>query len=188
MTPPSWDRLRALLIARSVRRGTFTLASGRVSSFYIDARRTTMAGEGQVLIGDLALARLRARRWDPAAVGGLTLGADPVAYAIAAAAHRAGLALDAFTVRKQTKAHGTGSRIEGCFAPGAAVVIAEDVITTGQSALEAVRAVEQEGGRVLGVIAVVDRSEGGRVALETAGYAVDALFTTHDLGLEGQDP
>ena len=142
-----------------------------------------MSGAGQILIGDLGLARLAARGWRPTAVGGLTLGADPVAYAIAAAAHRAGAALDAFTVRKQPKQHGTAGRIEGCFAAGDAVVIVEDVITTGQSALEAIRAVEAEGARVLGVLAVVDRQEGGRAALEHAGYSVEALVSAGDLGL-----
>jgi orotate phosphoribosyltransferase len=177
------DRLRTLLLARSVRRGDFILASGRRSSFYIDARRTTMSGEGQTVIGDLGVARLAAREWQPAAVGGLTLGADPVAYAIAAAAHRAGVAIDAFTVRKQPKPHGMAGRVEGCFAAGSAVVIVEDVVTTGQSALEAIRAVEAEGARVLGVLAVVDREEGGRAALERAGYSVEALVSAGDLGL-----
>jgi orotate phosphoribosyltransferase len=166
-----------------VRRGDFILASGRRSSVYVDARRTTMSGAGQIVIGDLGLARLTARGWHPAAVGGLTLGADPVAYAIAAAAHRTGVAIDAFTVRKQPKQHGTAGRVEGCFAPGNAVVIVEDVITSGQSALEAIRAVETEGARVLGVLAVVDRQEGGRVALEHAGYSVEALVSAADLGL-----
>lgn len=177
------DRLRTLLLERSVRRGDFILASGRRSSFYVDARRITMSGEGQIVIGDLGVARLAARGWHPAAVGGLTLGADPVAYAIAAAAHRAGVTIDAFTVRKQPKQHGTAGRVEGCFAAGRAVVIVEDVVTTGQSALEAIRAVEAEGARVLGVLAVVDRQEGGRAALEGAGYAVEALVSSADLGL-----
>jgi orotate phosphoribosyltransferase len=177
------SRLHALLLDRSVRRGRFILASGRSSTYYIDARRTTMSGEGQAVIGDLALSRLRLKGWHPVAVGGLTLGADPVAYAIAAAAHRAGLAIDAFTVRKQAKEHGTGRRIEGCFAAGDAVVVIEDVITTGQSALEAIRAVVAAGAHVLGVLAVVDREEGGRLALERAGYAVEAMVTASDLGL-----
>src|SRR5947209_19846972 len=172
---PLRQRLRDLLLARSVSRGDFTLASGRRSSFYIDARRTTMSGEGFALIGALGLERLAAQGWAPQAVGGLTLGADPVAYAIVAAARARGRALDAFTVRKQAKTHGTAQRIEGCFAPGAAAVIVEDVITTGQSALEAIRAVAGEGGRVLGVLAVVDREEGGRAALETAGYRLEVL-------------
>lgn len=171
-----------------MRRGDFTLASGRRSAYYIDARRTTMSGEGQALIGALGLARLVARRWRPAAVGGLTLGADPVAYAVAAAAHHAGVPVDAFTVRKQSKTHGTGRRIEGCFAPGSSVVIVEDVITTGQSALAAAAAVRAEGGTVVGVLAVVDREEGGRAAIEAAGYPVEVLVTARELGLEPQAP
>lgn len=163
--------------------GDFTLASGRHSSFYIDARRTTMSGEGLALIGALGLERVTARGWAPALVGGLTLGADPVAYAIAAAAHALGRPLDAFSVRKQPKAHGTGQRIEGCFTSGAAVVVVEDVITTGQSAADAIRAVEAGGGRVLGVLAVVDREEGGRAALERTGHGVEVLVTATDLGL-----
>jgi orotate phosphoribosyltransferase len=179
------QNLKDLLLARSVRRGDFVLASGQRSSFYIDARLTTMSGEGLALIGPLGLDRLAARHWTPRAVGGLTLGADPVAYALAAAARGRGLALDAFTVRKQAKAHGTGKRIEGCFAPGTPVVIVEDVITTGGSAREAIVAVESGGGQVLGVLAVVDREEGGRASLERAGYAVEVLVTASELGLAG---
>src|SRR3989441_467970 len=182
-TTPLAEQLRDLLRDRSVTRGDFVLASGRRSGFYIDARRTTMSAEGLAVIGALALERLAAVGWRPQVVGGLTLGADPVAYAIAAASLSRPPASDAFTVRKQAKAHGTGKRIEGCFAPDATVVIVEDVITTGQSALEAIRAVEREGGRVLGVLAVVDREEGGRTALEQAGYHVEGLVTATDLGL-----
>jgi orotate phosphoribosyltransferase len=177
------DTLRDLLIARSVRRGEFVLASGRRSSFYIDARLTTMSGDGLALIGGLGLDRLAFRGWTPRAVGGLTLGADPVAYALALTARRRGLPLDAFTVRKQAKDHGTGKRIEGCFAPGMPVVIVEDVLTTGSSARDAISAVETAGGLILGVMAVVDREEGGRQALEGAGYHVEACLTASDLGL-----
>src|SRR5216117_1534869 len=180
---PLRQRLRDLLLARSVSRGDFTLASGRRSSFYVDARPTTMSGEGLVVIGALGLARLAARGWAPDLVGGLPLGADPVAYAVAAAARAQGRVIDAFTVRKQAKAHGTGRRIEGCFTPGAAVVVVEDVITTGHSAREAIAAITAEGGRVIGVLAVVDREEGGRATLEQAGLAVEALVTATELGL-----
>ena len=176
-------RLRDLLRERSVVRGDFTLASGQRSTFYVDARPTTMSGEGLAVIGALGLARLSARGWVPDLVGGMTLGADPIAYAIAAAARAAGRPLDAFTVRKQAKAHGTGKRIEGCFRPDAAIVVVEDVITTGQSAAEAIAAVTAEGGRVLGVLAVVDREEGGRAALEAAGHAVEVLVTATELGV-----
>ncbi len=177
------DQLRTLLLSRSVERGEFTLASGRHSTFYIDARRTTMSGQGMMLIGALGLERLELRGWRPRLVGGLTLGADPVAYAIAAAAYRRGVAIDAFTVRKRPKAHGTAKRIEGARGANEPVLVVEDVVTTGQSAFEAIHAVEAEGGRVLGVLAVVDREEGGRAALEGAGYPADALFTASDLGL-----
>ena len=176
-------RLGELLRERSVRHGDFVLASGRRSPFYVDARQTTMSGEGLVLIGIVGLERLGVRGWQPQVVGGLTLGADPVAYAIAAAAQGRGVALDAFTVRKQPKDHGTGQRIEGCFVPGARVVVVEDVLTSGRSAMEAVTAIEGEGGHVLGVLTVVDREEGGRATLEQAGYQVEALVTARDLGL-----
>jgi orotate phosphoribosyltransferase len=177
------NTLRDFLLARSVRRGDFVLASGRRSTFYIDARLTTMSGDGLAVIGALGLDRLAARGWSPRSVGGLTLGADPVAMALALTARRRGLTLDAFTVRKQAKDHGTGKRIEGCFGPGIPVVIVEDVITTGASARDAIAAVTSEGGQVLGVLAVVDRDEGGREAIERAGYAVEALVSAADLGL-----
>jgi len=177
------NTLKDLLVSRSVRRGDFVLASGRRSSFYIDARLTTMSGDGLAVIGGLGLDRLAVRGWAPRAVGGLTLGADPVAYAIALTARRRGQLLDAFTVRKQAKEHGTGKRIEGCFAAGDPVVVVEDVLTTGSSAREAIGAVEREGGHVLGVLAVVDRQEGGREAIERAGYVVEVFLTATDLGL-----
>ena len=178
------NTLKDLLLSRSVRRGEFVLASGRRSSFYIDARLTTMSGDGLAVIGGLGLDRLAVRGWTPRAVGGLTLGADPVAYALALTARRRGQLLDAFTVRKQPKDHGTGKRIEGCFAAGYPVVVVEDVLTTGGSAREAIGAVEREGGHVLGVLAVVDRQEGGREAIERAGYVVEVFLTAADLGLE----
>lgn len=181
------NTLKDLLLSRSVRRGDFVLASGRRSSFYIDARLTTMSGDGLLVIGGLGLDRLAARGWTPRSVGGLTLGADPIAYALSLTAKSRGQTLDAFTVRKQPKDHGTGKRIEGCFATGDPVVVVEDVLTTGGSARDAIKAVEAEGGRILGVMAVVDRQEGGREALENAGYLVEAFVTVADLGLRA-DP
>jgi len=177
------NTLKDLLLARSVRRGEFVLASGRRSSFYVDARLTTMSGDGLAVVGGLGLDRMGVRGWTPRAVGGLTLGADPIAYALALTARRRGQPLDAFTVRKQPKDHGTGRRIEGCFASGYPVVIVEDVLTTGSSAREAIGAVTSEGGSVLGVMVVLDREEGGREALEREGYAVEAFLTASDLGL-----
>lgn len=173
--------LLQLLRARSLRTGDFVLASGARSSYYIDARLTTMSGAGQLLIGNLGLGAIDARRWKPDSVGGLTLGADPVAYAIAHAAALVHRTLDAFTVRKQAKSHGTGRRIEGNCAAGSAVVVVEDVITSGGSALQAIEVLEASGVHVLGVLAVVDREEGGRARLEQAGHEVAALFTATDL-------
>ena len=177
------NTLKDLLLSRSVRRGDFVLASGRRSSFYIDARLTTMSGDGLAVIGGLGIDRLAARGWTPRSVGGLTLGADPIAYALSLTAKRRGQSLDAFTVRKQPKDHGTGKRIEGCFAAGDPVVVVEDVLTTGASARDAIKAIESEGGHILGVMAVVDRQEGGRAALENAGYLVETFVTVSDLGL-----
>lgn len=174
-------RLRELLRARSLRTGDFILSSGARSSYYIDARLTTMAGRGQRLIGRLGLELLDALDWHPDSIGGLTLGADPVACAIAHAAADAGRELDAFTVRKAAKEHGRGRRIEGGFASGHAVVIVEDVITTGQSALNAINAIVQENGSVLGVLALVDRQEGGAERLREAGYRVASMFEVGEL-------
>jgi len=178
--------LRAVLLERSLRRGDFTLASGARSTYYVDARTTTMSGIGQVLIGRLGLAAMDQAGWRPRAIGGLTLGADPVAYAIAHAATLEGRQLDAFTVRKQPKVHGTGRRIEGGLEAGASVVVTEDVVTTGGSALQAIEALAEAGASVLGVLAVVDREQGGRERLQEAGYTLVSLFSASEL-LASQD-
>jgi orotate phosphoribosyltransferase len=178
------ERLRQLLLERSVRRGDFVLASGQRSSYYIDCRLTTMSAEGQRLIGELGWRAIIEAGWRPRAVGGLTMGADPVAYAVASASFGTELVVDAFSVRKEAKSHGTGRVVEGCFTDGDEVVIVEDVITTGGSAQRAMDAVETAGGRVLGVLAVVDREEGGRAALERGGRRVRALVRAGELGLQ----
>ena len=168
--------LEALLRQRSLVFGDFLLASGQRSSYYIDARRTTMAALGQRLIGTLGLELIRSRGWTPNSVGGLTMGADPVAYAIARASLESPPIVDAFSVRKATKEHGTKKRVVGNFESGFAVVIVEDVITSGGSAIQAVDAVRAEGGRVAGVLAVVDREEGGTLAIRS--YGVDVVCIT----------
>jgi orotate phosphoribosyltransferase len=178
------ESLRRLLLERAVQRGEFILASGRRSSYYIDCRRATMSAEGMVLIGRMGWQAIRQAGWTPDAVGGLTLGADPVAYAIAAASYGSDYPVNAFSVRKEPKDHGTGRLIEGNFNSGNAVVIVEDVITSGDSAIRALAAVEQAGGSVLGVLALVDREQGGKQVLETKGRKVLALTTATDLGLK----
>jgi orotate phosphoribosyltransferase len=175
--------LERLLAHRSVRHGDFVLASGKPSRYYIDARLTTMSAEGQVLVGRLGLGAIRHAGWTPAAVGGLTMGADPVAYAIARASADDPPAIDAFSVRKAAKEHGTGRLIEGNFDPAQPVVVVEDVITSGASALRAIEAVLAAGGTVAGLLAVVDREEGGKEMLEAGGYQVVALTTTSKLNL-----
>jgi len=177
----SLNDLQQLLAERSARRGQFTLSSGRDSTLYIDARLTTMSPERLVLVGQLGLEVLRHSDWSVQAVGGLTLGADSVAYAIAYASVATGHPIRAFTVRKEAKAHGTGRLIEGPFLTGDRVAIVEDVITTGGSALKAITAVQAGGGVVAGVLAVVDREEGGREAIEREGFPVIALTTGREI-------
>lgn len=177
------DTLHRLLRTRSVAYGDFLLSSGQRSHYYIDARRTTMAAEGLSVIGPLGLEAIRRAGWMPAAVGGLTLGADPVAYAIAVASVAAPPVVNAFTVRKAAKAHGTARQIEGCFEPGMAVVVVEDVITSGGSALQAVEAVRASGGQVLGVLALVDREQGGREAIAASGVEVVTITTLLETGV-----
>ena len=175
------DRLLALLAERSARRGQFTLASGKQSTLYIDARLTTMSPDGLALIGPLGLEAIERAAWRVDAVGGLTLGADPIAYAVSYASALAGRPLRAFTVRKEAKQHGTGRLIEGPFRSGDRVAVVEDVITTGGSALRAIEAVRAAGGTVAGVLALVDREEGGREAIEGAGVAVISLARARDV-------
>jgi orotate phosphoribosyltransferase len=175
------EQLVRLLAARSARRGNFTLASGRQSSLYIDARLTTMTPEGQRLIGRLGLVAIRSAGWPADAVGGLTLGADPIAYAICHSSADTDRPLRAFTVRKEPKAHGTGKQVEGPLASGDRVVIVEDVITTGGSASKAVEAVKREGVIPLGILALVDREEGGREQLESLGLRVQTLTTASQI-------
>ncbi len=173
--------LAELLRTSSVRTGEFVLASGRASNYYVDARRTTMSGRGQRLIGRVGLAALEETDWHPSAVGGLTLGADPVAYAIAHAAAIANRALDAFTVRKEAKAHGAGRQVEGPIEPGARVVVIEDVVTTGGSALRAIEVLSAFGAEIQGVLALVDREEGGRETIEAGGHRLISLYRVSEL-------
>ncbi|WP_423927342.1 orotate phosphoribosyltransferase [Candidatus Palauibacter sp.] len=177
----SRETLLNLLAERSFRLGDFKLASGARSDYYIDCRTSTMHAHGQVLLGSVGFAAIREAGLRPDAVGGLTMGADPLAYAIAAASWREGDPIHAFSVRKRAKRHGKGQLIEGCFEPGARVVIVEDVITTGGSAFKACEAVNQANGDVLGILGLVDREEGGRAALERAGLHTIVLYTASDL-------
>jgi orotate phosphoribosyltransferase len=173
--------LVTLLAERSTKRGEFTLASGKRSKYYIDARLTTMSPEGLSVIGRLGLSTLRQSGWAIDAIGGLTLGADPISYAISYASAESDQPLRAFTVRKETKAHGTGKLIEGPFREGDHVAVIEDVITTGGSALRAIDAIRAAHGTVEGVLALVDREEGGRQAIESAGVSIISLVSASQI-------
>ncbi len=140
-----------------------------------------MTPEGQRLVGRLGLQLIREAGWACDAVGGLTLGADPIAYAICHASADSASPVRAFTVRKEPKAHGTGRHVEGPLAAGDRVVIVEDVITTGGSAARAIEAVKREGAHPIAVLAVVDREEGGREHLEALGVPVRALATATEI-------
>ena len=180
------DRLRELIDELAVVRGRVTLASGRQADYYVDLRRVTLHHEAAPLVGQVLLDRLVALGLGPGridAVGGLTLGADPIATALLHTAASRGLALDAFVVRKQAKDHGLQRRIEGPDVAGRRVVVLEDTSTTGGSPLSAVEALREAGASVVGVAVVVDRDAGARQAIEAAGLPYRYALGLDDLGL-----
>lgn len=177
----SRERLRDLLAHRSVRLGDFTLSSGAKASYYIDARLTTMSGEGQRLVGEVCHQAITEAGWTPSHIGGLTLGADPITYGIAHYSVGTDSSLDGFTVRKAAKEHGTGRQIEGGLPEDATVVVIEDSVTSGGSALQAAQVLEDYGVTILGVLALVDREEGGRERIEEAGYPLVAVYRAKEL-------
>ena len=175
------ERLKALLLELSVRIGDFTLASGARSPYYVDARQTTMTAEGQRLTGQICYDLIEEADWDVSHIGGLTLGADPVTYAIAHHSCERERVLDGFTVRKEAKDHGTGRQIEGGLPQDARVVIIEDSITSGGSALKAIEAIRQYGATIVGVLCLVDREEGGKERLDELELPLVAAFTGSEL-------
>ncbi len=175
-------RLKAVLLRHSVLRGDFLLASGKRSSVYVDCRLTTLRAEAMPLIGRLFLRRMRDRGWQPAAVGGLTMGADPLACAVARESLGSDRRIDAFVVRKSGKGHGRKRFVEGLAeTQGVRCVVLEDVCTTGGSALRAVERTRDVGMQVLGVCCMVDREQGGRATIAAAGLEMEALFTLREL-------
>jgi orotate phosphoribosyltransferase len=155
------DRLRDLLRRHSLMFGDFTLASGRRSRYYFDSKKTTLRPDGAFLVAAEILWTLRERGIAADAIGGMTLGADPIVCPVAALSHVTGPALRAFIVRKEAKGHGTGRQIEGDLEPSSRVVVVDDVVTTGGSTLRAIEAAEAEGHTVVAVLCLVDREEGG---------------------------
>ena len=178
------SELVALIAEKALRRGTFTLASGRTASFYLDAKQVVLDARGAMLVGRGILALLRARGPLPAAVGGMSIGADPVTGAVVTMAGVEGLPLKGFMVRKEPKDHGTKRFIEGPVAPGERVVIVEDVTTTGGSSLVAIDRALEFGLVVERVVTVIDRLAGAAATLAARGIPLDSLVTIRDLGIE----
>ncbi len=190
------DRARLLELLRtlSFERRKVVLASGRESDFYVDCKRTTLTAEGHALVGRVLFERIRKLSPLPRGVGGLTLGADPIASAVAHASWIAwegggakgrtaeGSTIDSFVVRKEPKGHGTGQWIEGrrTIPDGSRVVVIEDVVTTGGSALKAIERCRAEKLEPVSCLALVDRLEGGREAIEAQGVPLEAVFTRKD--------
>ncbi len=176
------ERLKEIIINLSYEKRKVTLASGRESDFYFDGKQTTLHPEGGYLTGKLFFEAIRDVP-DIEGVGGLTLGADPIATATSVVSYLEGRPIPAFIIRKEPKGHGTGAWLEGRknFRPGSRVVIVEDVVTTGGSSMKAVRRAEEEGLKVLGIVALVDREEGGRENIEKEGYWLRAIFTKSDI-------
>jgi len=187
MAQDSRSRLLELLQKNSVFYGDFALSSGGRSPFYIDCRLTTLNPEGAVLVGellfDIVQAEAARRKVRIDAIGGLTMGADPVALAVGVASFRraANAPYQVFTVRKAPKAHGQTKLIEGNFKEGDHVVVVDDVVTKGDSTLRAIEAVRAAGGKVEFAVVLVDRQEGGRQNIESQGTPVYPLFTKSEL-------
>jgi orotate phosphoribosyltransferase len=179
VTGPAHPELVEHLLAHSVRRGDFVLKSGKATSWFIDAKQTTCSPEGLLLVAEAALAVIPD---EATAIGGLTMGADAMAFSIAAIAATRGRPLRSFSVRKEEKDHGAGGRIAGALLPGDKVVITEDAVTRGVSMLEAVEVVRAAGAEAILLLPVVDR--GGTVGAlgDEAGVPLQALVTAPDLG------
>lgn len=173
------EELRQLLSEKAVVFAEVTLSSGEKSNYYIDCRRVTLDSKGAFLVGEV----LSDMMDDAEAVGGLTLGADPIATAVALKTYEKGKPIPAFIVRKGQKAHGMMKRIEGPIEPSSRVVIVDDVITKGGSILEAIEAAEAEGHTVIKAISLVDRQQGGADIIRSKGYSLEVLFTPAELGV-----
>jgi len=177
------EKLKKLLLEKSYREGTFTLSSGKESDFYIDGKQTTLSAEGAYLCGKLIFETIQKSPKKIDAVGGMTLGADPLVTAASIASFLENAPIPAFIVRKESKGHGTGQYIEGLknMPAGCTVALLEDVVTTGGTLLQVIERVEAQGFKVGQVITVVDRQEGGAEALAEKGYPLEAIFTRESL-------
>ena len=181
---PVIRELIGLVESKALKRGTFRLASGREASFYLDAKQVVLDAHGAMLVGRAILERLRSLGPLPAAVGGMSIGADPITSAVITMAGVEGLPLKGFMVRKEPKDHGTKKYVEGPVEPGQRVVIVEDVTTTGGSSLLAIDRVHEFGLIVERVVTVIDRLAGAKDAFAARGIPLESLVTIRDLGIE----
>jgi orotate phosphoribosyltransferase len=180
-------QLLSMLAEKSFRLGDFKLSSGGTSDYYIDCRLTTLDANGALLTGETVLQELHDRGWRAEAVGGLTMGADPIVVATSVLSAQQGKPIQGFLVRKAEKTHGTGQRIEGFRQKPARVVIVDDVCTTGASTIQAIEAAREFGFEITGVLCLVERQEaGGRANVEKAAAPAPfvALFTANDVRAE----
>ena len=179
------DHLKTMLLEKSVRTGEFTLASGKKSDLYVDCRVTALDNRGARWIGEVGWKLVREKMETEGlkvdAIGGMTMGADPISLVVGMASADHEKALQVFTVRKEPKGHGRGKQIEGNFREGDKVVVVDDVITTGGSTLKAIDAIRKAGGEVIFCLVLVDREEGGRQAIEANGVPVTSIFTRSEL-------
>lgn len=182
--PDLTSRLVDLVARKALKRGTFRLASGREASFYLDAKQVVLDAEGSMLVGQAILARLAALPRFPDAVGGMSIGADPITSAVVTMAGVAGRPLKGFMIRKEPKDHGTKRYVEGPVEPGHRVVIVEDVTTTGGSSLVAIERAREFGLVVERVVTVIDRLAGAKAAFAAQGIPLESLVTIRDLGIE----
>jgi orotate phosphoribosyltransferase len=178
------QELLQLIEQRALQRGTFTLASGRTASFYLDAKQVVLDAQGAMLVGRAILERLQALGPLPDAIGGMSIGADPITAAAVTMAGVAGLPLKGFMVRKEPKGHGMKRYVEGPVEPGQRVVIVEDVTTTGGSSLLAIDRAIEFGLKVERVVTVIDRLAGAATAFAARGIPLEPLVTIRDLGIE----
>lgn len=174
------ERLKEILKEKSILRGEFTLASGKKSDYYIDARLTTLDPEGVYLIGKIFLEEIR-KDSDISAVGGPTMGADPIVGSLMVLSHQSGSPLPGFLVRKQEKGHGTGKLIEGNLNPGDITAVVEDVVTTAGSVIKAIHAVREAGAEVKKALVIVDREEGGQEKFSEIGVPLYSIFKISEL-------
>jgi len=175
-------RLIEIILKRSFQfseEPTFRLVSGNKSRYYFNCKATTLHPEGMVLIGEIGFDRIRGL--SPDAVGGLTLGADPLAYAVSYSSALAKAPIETFIVRKEAKKHGLMRKIEGNVKKGDRVVVVDDVVTTGGSTLQAVEAAQEAGLKVIKILTLVDRQEGGRENLEKTGIPFEAILTREEV-------